>query len=171
MLHTKLLRMSTKHLHHSPMLKMYVVSLEHKTGYLPCLLFVVRCPYFGTVTSAMITNELECTWVLQLKEFYKLVYPLQPDMNKHNTIPSGHATYCNRIFGWLLTVWTRFVEWKSPSIRFSTWIIIKSKLIINLINWLTDSWYWLVVFFKPLFYAYYNYNLICKMKLNVNNIT
>ena len=33
------------------------LSLELKTGYLPCLLFVSSFRYFGTVTSAMITDE------------------------------------------------------------------------------------------------------------------
>ena len=34
-----------------------VLSLELKTGYLPCLLFVSSFRYFGTVTSVMITES------------------------------------------------------------------------------------------------------------------
>ena len=34
------------------------LSKELNPGYLPCLLFVLRFQYFGTVASAMITDEL-----------------------------------------------------------------------------------------------------------------
>ena len=33
------------------------LSLDLKTGYLPCLLFTLSFRYFGTVSSAMITHE------------------------------------------------------------------------------------------------------------------